>query len=91
MRTRFIPWTDVVLAQVQPYQRVASFVFGSIEREHRLNLDALSAYWLGASMTWLKPLPLPSGGLSATPPEQVGLSPVHASHQHRLPASSPPQ
>ena len=86
MRASFIPWTDVVLAQAQPYHRVAWFLFGCIGREHRLNLDALSAHWLRAPMTWLNPLLFPSGGLSATPPEQA--SPVHASHQQRLPASS---
>ena len=78
MRTGFIPWTDVVLAQVQPYQRVAWFVFESIEREHRLNLDALSAYWLRALTPWPNPRPLPGDGPSAMPHEHTRSSPVHA-------------
>jgi hypothetical protein len=51
-----------MLAQAQPYQRVAWFVFECIEREHRLNLDALSAYWLGAPLAWLGALSLPGSG-----------------------------
>ena len=34
-----------LLARMQAYHRVAWFVFGCIECGHRLNLDALSAYW----------------------------------------------
>ena len=67
MRTSIIPWTDVVLAQARPYYRAAWFVFGCIEREHRLNLDALSAYWLRASMTWLNPLCVHSSGVRENP------------------------
>ena len=58
MKSGFIPLTDMVLAQVQPYQRVAWFIAGSIEREHRLNLEALTVYWLRASTNWLIPFSL---------------------------------
>jgi hypothetical protein len=64
MKTGFIPWTDVVLAQVQPHQRIAWFILGCIEREHRLNLEALSAYWLRASTNWLTPHLLHGSGPS---------------------------
>lgn len=77
MRTGFTPWTDVVLAQALPYQRVAAFVLVSIEREHRLNLEALSAYWIRAVMSWPSPLPLRGGRPLATPAEQTESSPAH--------------
>jgi hypothetical protein len=64
MKTGFIPWTDVVFDQVQAHQRVAWFIVGCIEREHRLNLEALSRYWLGASTNWLIPLSLHRIGTS---------------------------
>lgn len=62
MKTGFIPWTDVVLAQVLPHQRVGWFIVGCIEREHQLNLEALSTYWLRASTNWLTPLSLQGSG-----------------------------
>jgi hypothetical protein len=61
MRTGFIPWTEVVLAQLQPYQHVTWFILGNIEREHRLNVEALSTYGLRAYLAWLAPLQCRAG------------------------------
>jgi len=50
MRTGFTPWSDLILEHALPYQRAACFVLASLEREHRLNLDAWMAHWLQAPL-----------------------------------------
>jgi hypothetical protein len=57
MRTGFTPWSDLILEHALPYQRAACFVLASLEREHRLNLDAWMAHWLQAPLAWWPPLP----------------------------------
>jgi hypothetical protein len=68
MKSGFTPWADLMLTM--PYQRVGWFVLGTIERESRLNLDALTAYWLRACAVWPSPLASLAG---AQPSEQWGL------------------
>ena len=43
MATDFIRSTDLVRAQLAEYERLAWFLFGCLERERKLNLEALSA------------------------------------------------
>jgi hypothetical protein len=52
MKTGFIPWSEVVLEDALRYQRAACFTLGCLEREHRLNVDALMAYWAHAAVAW---------------------------------------
>lgn len=40
--TSFVSITDVLRSQVEPYQRLAWFLYEAAEREHRLNLEAFS-------------------------------------------------
>jgi hypothetical protein len=40
--TSFVSITDVLRSQVEPYQHLAWFLYEAAEREHRLNLEALS-------------------------------------------------
>ena len=40
--TSFVSITDVLRSQIEPYQRLAWFLYEAAEREHRLNLEALS-------------------------------------------------
>jgi hypothetical protein len=63
MSTGFVPWADAALEQLQSYQGAAFFVLGCIEREHRLNLDALVAYWLCGPMN--RSLPAATRGVSS--------------------------
>jgi hypothetical protein len=53
----FMPWSEVLLEDVLRYQRAACFALGCLEREHRLNVEALMAYWTGASLAWWTPMP----------------------------------
>lgn len=55
MTNAFTPWFDLMLGHATPLQRAAWFVLGSVEREQRLNLDALTAHWLRAPMAWWAP------------------------------------
>jgi len=52
MKNAFTPWFDLMLGHATPLQRAAWFVLGSVEREQRLNLDALTAQWLSGPMAW---------------------------------------
>jgi hypothetical protein len=72
MKNGFTPWSEVVLEDTLRCERVACFALGCLEREHRLNVDALMAYWVRASLAWWTPLlprhdhrarPLPPSGL----------------------------
>ncbi len=56
MKTGFTPWSEAMLEDSMRCQRAACFALGCLEREHRLNLDALTAYWAHASMVWWAPL-----------------------------------
>lgn len=40
--TSFVSITGVLRSQVEPYQHLAWFLYEAAEREHRLNLEALS-------------------------------------------------
>ncbi|MGM9486025.1 hypothetical protein [Ideonella sp. YS5] len=40
--TTFISVTDLVRAQVEPYVHLSWFLYEAVEREHRLNLEALA-------------------------------------------------
>ena len=61
MKTGFIPWPQVVLEDALRLERAACFAVGCVEREHRLNVDALLEYWAGASLAfWALLLPIPS-------------------------------
>jgi hypothetical protein len=54
-KTRVTPWSDNVHEDALRVQRAACFALGCLEREHRLNVDALVASWMQASTTWWKP------------------------------------
>ena len=41
--TRFMSVTDLMRSHVEPYQRLAWFLYEAVEREHRLNLHAWAA------------------------------------------------
>lgn len=85
MRTGFTPWTEVVLAQILSYQRVAAFVLVNIEREHRLNLEAFSRHWLRGYTTWPISRSLGGSGSSTRLTPQSPSSPLAASSQGRKP------
>jgi len=57
MKSGFTPWSEVMLEDTMRRQRAACFALGCLEREHRLNVDALLAYWVRASSAWWAPLP----------------------------------
>ena len=58
MKNGLVLWSDLLHEHALPVQRVAWFTLGSIEREHRLNLDAWMGYWLRASLAlWAPALP----------------------------------
>lgn len=42
------PWLEPMLDQLQRYQAVAWFLYGWMEREQRLNMQACGAWWLRA-------------------------------------------
>ena len=68
MKTGFTPWSDLLLEHALPYQRAACIALASLEREHRLNIDALMAYWLRSPVAWCAPLSArgPHGTRTAT-------------------------
>ena len=55
MKTAVTPWSGVMLESALQCQRAACFALGCLEREHRLNLDALMAYWTSAAVVWWAP------------------------------------
>ena len=58
MKNGLVLWSDLLHEHALPVQRAAWFTLGCIEREHRLNLDAWTRYWLRASLaSWAPPLP----------------------------------
>ena len=58
MKNGMVLWSDLLQQHALPVQRVAWFALGCIEREHRLNLDAWTGYWLRASLApWAPVLP----------------------------------
>jgi hypothetical protein len=56
MKSGFTPWSEVMLEDALRCERAACFALGCLEREHRLNVDALVAYWVRASLAWWAPL-----------------------------------
>jgi hypothetical protein len=40
--TSFVSITDLMRSHAEPYMRLSWFLYEAIEREHRLNLEALS-------------------------------------------------
>jgi len=56
MKIALNPWSEAVLEDTLRCQRAACFALGCLEREHRLNVDALMAYWAEAPLAWWAPL-----------------------------------
>ena len=54
MTTPFTSLTHLLRSQIEPYERVAWFVFESLEREHRLTLTALSASSPTTGFGWVR-------------------------------------
>jgi hypothetical protein len=46
MNTPLTPWINLTLHQAQRYHRLAWFLYGWMEREQLLNLDAFVAWWV---------------------------------------------
>ena len=70
MKPPTMPWIDLALLELQRCQQLAWFVYGCIEREHRLNLDACVAWWLQA-FTPAAAQPGSSGSWNPTPPARA--------------------
>lgn len=45
MNTLITPWTNLMLHQTQRCHHLAWFLYGCLEREQVLNLDACVAWW----------------------------------------------
>ena len=45
-----LPWIELTLREAQRCHHLAWFLYGCVEREHRLNLDACMAWWIQAFM-----------------------------------------
>jgi len=43
-----MPWIDLTLRQTQRCHHVAWFLYGCVEREHLLNVDACMTWWIRA-------------------------------------------
>ena len=56
MKTVFTPWSEAILEDSMRLQRAACFALECLEREHRLNVHAMTAYWAHASLVWWAPL-----------------------------------
>jgi len=50
MNASGIPWVDLTLRQTQRCHHLAWFLYGCVEREHRLNVDACVTWWVQAFM-----------------------------------------
>ena len=48
MNVTGIPWIDLTLRQTQRCHHLAWFLYGCVEREHLLNLDACAIWWIRA-------------------------------------------
>jgi hypothetical protein len=46
MNTPNSPWIDLTLQQAQRWHHLAWFLYGCLEREHVLNVDAFVAWWM---------------------------------------------
>lgn len=46
MNTPITPWINLTLHQAQRCHHLAWFLYGCLEREHRLNVHAFVAWWL---------------------------------------------
>lgn len=46
MKTRVTPWIDLTLHHAQRCHHLGWFVYGCLEREQVLNLQALVSWWL---------------------------------------------
>jgi hypothetical protein len=45
MNAPITPWINLMLHQAQRYHRLTWFLYGWMEREQLLNLDAFVAWW----------------------------------------------
>ncbi|WP_280151799.1 hypothetical protein [Piscinibacter sp. XHJ-5] len=70
----FLSMTDLVRSQVEPHLRLAWFLYEAIEREHRLNLQALSATHGAFVVAWMRMLTV-AGGARADAPSRPPRSP----------------
>lgn len=52
MNRSFAPWSDVLFEDALRYQQVIWFALACLEREHRLNVAAATACWLGPPAAW---------------------------------------
>jgi hypothetical protein len=52
--TNLVSMTDVMRLHVEPYMRLSWFLYGAIEREHRLNLQALSGTPVALAHAWIR-------------------------------------
>ena len=52
MNTPIKAWVDLTLHQAQRCHHLAWFLYGCIDRAHRLNMNAFAASWVGE---WQKP------------------------------------
>jgi hypothetical protein len=59
----FISMTNLVRVQVEPYVCLCWFLYEAAEREHRLNLQALSGTFLGFVQAWA---PMAASGRART-------------------------
>lgn len=57
MNTPMTPWIDLTLEQARRWQHLVWFLYGWVEREHLLNLDALAAGWLRGAAVMVGPMP----------------------------------
>lgn len=60
MKTPIMPFVDLSLQQAQRWNHLAWFLYGCIEREHVINMNAFVAWWVQGSRTspaWLPQSP----------------------------------
>jgi hypothetical protein len=79
MNTPLTPWINLTLHQAQRYHRLAWFLYGWMEREQLLNLDAFVAWWVGGAAS------APGRSRSC---RRDGLAPVLAANATRASAHS---
>ena len=52
--TNFVSMTDLMRSHVEPYVRLSWFLYEAVEREHRLNLQALSGTPVAFVDAWMR-------------------------------------
>lgn len=55
MNAPAIPWVQLMLQQTRRCHHLAWFLYGCVEREHRLNVDAYVIWWARAFETLQRP------------------------------------